>query len=77
MPFSALQSPDEEGEDYEPSVAPSNFAEDGWWRAETHPRSWGESPEAAFSLAEVRALLKQAIDALPPNQRQVITLRDV
>jgi RNA polymerase sigma-70 factor (ECF subfamily) len=77
LPFSALLSADEEAEEFEPAVAPSAFAEDGWWRDETHPQAWRESPEAAFSSAEVSALLKQAIEALPPNQRQVITLRDV
>ena len=77
VPFSALLPADDDVSDNEPAVPATAFAEDGWWRAETHPHEWAQSPEAAFSSAETRALLQQAIDALPSNQRQVITLRDV
>jgi RNA polymerase sigma-70 factor (ECF subfamily) len=41
------------------------------------PKSWGESPEERLISRETRALIEQAISALPPGQRQVITLRDV
>lgn len=37
----------------------------------------GPSPEAAFLSGEARAQLRAAIDALPPNQRMVITMRDL
>jgi len=77
VPFSALQPEGENLGDDEPAVPATAFAADGWWREETHPREWAQSPEAAFSSAEMRARLQQAIDALPVNQRQVITLRDV
>ncbi len=79
--FSALsRTPDDEAEAFEPTVDPSNFADDGWWRRETHPHSWAsspDSPDAAYLSAEMRMCAQQAIDALPPNQRQVITFRDV
>ena len=78
MPFSAFErSPNEEVESFEPAVAPACFAADGWWLAETHPSAWGDSPDAAYLSTEMRECAQMAIDALPPNQRQVITFRDV
>ena len=41
------------------------------------PQSWGESPEDRLLSQETRAHLQQAIEALPPAQQEVITLRDV
>jgi RNA polymerase sigma-70 factor (ECF subfamily) len=41
------------------------------------PQNWHETPEEWFLSHETRALVQQAIDALPPNQRIVITMRDV
>lgn len=41
------------------------------------PQNWRETPEERFLSQETRALVQQAIDALPPNQRIVITMRDV
>lgn len=41
------------------------------------PRSWGSSPEEQLLQRETLALAAQAIAALPPAQREVITLRDV
>jgi RNA polymerase sigma-70 factor (ECF subfamily) len=38
---------------------------------------WGHAPDERVERAEVRALLDAAIDALPPSQRAVVTLRDV
>ena len=79
--FSDLsQTPDAEAEGFEPTVDPACFADDGWWRAETHPHSWGDShdsPDAAYLSAEMRECAQKAIEALPPNQRQVITFRDI
>lgn len=37
----------------------------------------GLSPEARLLTQETRAALRVAIDALPPNQRLVITMRDI
>ena len=78
--FSDLSHAGDDANEFEPTVDPTCFADDGWWRDETHPHSWAdahESPDVAYLSAEMRARAQQAIDALPPNQRQVITFRDV
>jgi RNA polymerase sigma-70 factor (ECF subfamily) len=41
------------------------------------PKDWGGSPEDRLLSAEVRTEIQRAIDALPPGQREVITLCDV
>ena len=66
LPFSALQDP------AEPAVEPDRFSASGEWAAPPEP--W---PEAALLAAETRERLAEAIAALPPTQRAVITLRDV
>jgi RNA polymerase sigma-70 factor (ECF subfamily) len=78
MPFAAFSQAD--GDDGEPAVAPERFlpAGDEWaghWVS--YPRNWRETPEERFLSQETRALVQQAIDTLPLNQRLVITLRDV
>jgi RNA polymerase sigma-70 factor (ECF subfamily) len=62
-PFSALES--------EASVDPGRFVE-GQWSAP--PESW---PEERLLGAETLRVIGDAIEALPPSQRAVITLRDV
>ena len=80
IPFSAAW--DSATEPDGPSVPPERFmAYDtpeepkGWWASP--PASWGESPEQRMLAAETRAYVADAIAALPPSQREVITLRDV
>jgi RNA polymerase sigma-70 factor (ECF subfamily) len=79
IPFSALWDP--AVEPAEPSVDPDRFLDahhPQWpnhWR--TPPQSWGESPEERLLSKETQAYIEQAIDALPPSQREVITLRDI
>jgi RNA polymerase sigma-70 factor, ECF subfamily len=78
MPFAAFSQAD--ADNGEPAVAPERFlpAGDEWaghWVS--YPQNWRETPEERFLSHETRALVQQAIDALPPNQRLVITLRDV
>jgi RNA polymerase sigma-70 factor, ECF subfamily len=78
MPFAAFSQAD--ADDGEPAVAPERFlpAGDEWaghWVS--YPQNSRETPEERFLSHETRALVQQAIDALPPNQRIVITLRDV
>lgn len=41
------------------------------------PRSWDEIPEEHLLSQETRDVIRRAIESLPPNQREVITLRDV
>ena len=78
IPFSALFDP--QADPGEPAVDPSQFNENdpewpGGWV--TQPGDWGKTPEQSLLSREFRALLQSAIDALPPNQKEVITLRDV
>jgi RNA polymerase sigma-70 factor (ECF subfamily) len=74
VPFSDIQ-PDE------PAVDPARFlpADDPDWPRHwlVHPASWAEIPEEQFLSQETRAQIDQAIAALPANQREVITLRDI
>jgi RNA polymerase sigma-70 factor (ECF subfamily) len=78
IPFAAFSQADVD--DGEPAVAPERFlpAGDEWaghWVS--YPQNWRELPEEEFLSHETRALVQQAIAALPLNQRMVITLRDV
>jgi RNA polymerase sigma-70 factor, ECF subfamily len=75
LPFSALQDP---GLAQEPAVEPERFlpsddpVEPGAWAAPPAPL-----PEQALLARETLAVVEAAIEALPPAQRAVITLRDV
>lgn len=77
IPFSALARPPA-GE--EAAVDPERFLSPGaewaghWARP---PARWDDMPEDAFLNQETRHEVETAIAALPPNQRAVITLRDV
>ena len=76
VPFSSLVTEAEEDEG--PSVEPERFQGDdhrwaGHWCAP--PRAWGG--EERMLARETRELIRAAIDALPPAQRTVISLRDV
>jgi RNA polymerase sigma-70 factor, ECF subfamily len=43
----------------------------------SYPRNWNELPEDRLLSRETLARIQAAIAALPPSQREVITLRDV
>ncbi len=62
-----------------PAVEPERFLEHGpatgHWAS--RPASWEGLPESTFLAQETLALIRQAIDLLPTNQREVITLRDI
>jgi RNA polymerase sigma-70 factor (ECF subfamily) len=75
VPLSALGEP-EDG----PSVDPDRFFDPdhrwgGHWAAP--PRRWDEIPEERLLARETLGWVQDAIEGLPPAQRQVITLRDV
>jgi RNA polymerase sigma-70 factor, ECF subfamily len=75
VPFSSLAGDDE---DDEAIVDPSRFHPPGsnWtghWQGTRAP----SAPEERLLAAEARDRIDAAIESLPPNQRAVITLRDV
>ncbi len=70
VPFSSLER---EGEG-EPAVDPDRFISEGFWASP--PRPW-EMPDERLLSKETRERVAQAIEALPPMQRTVISLRDV
>jgi RNA polymerase sigma-70 factor, ECF subfamily len=74
VPFSALQSADADAA--EPTVDPAEFDPDSgrWLRS---PQSWERAPEEQVLTQETRACIQRAVDALPANQRAVISLRDI
>jgi RNA polymerase sigma-70 factor (ECF subfamily) len=77
LPFSALQRPDLVPE---PAVEPTRFRapDDAAWPGHwsSPPQPWN-APEERLLGAEATRVVERAIEALPPAQRAVITLRDV
>jgi RNA polymerase sigma-70 factor (ECF subfamily) len=78
IPFSSLEDSDN---DYtEHAVDPEQFLpadhqRSGHWVS--FPSNWQEMPEERLLSQETRAHLEKAINALPPNQREIIILRDI
>ena len=78
IPFSSLADMQDDAD--EPAVEldrflPSDEAWAGGWV--TAPVRWEESPEERLLSQETRSRIQQAIDDLSPNQREIITLRDI
>jgi RNA polymerase sigma-70 factor (ECF subfamily) len=79
IPFSALAEAGED--DGEPTVDPQRFLPPdhpkwpGHWVS--FPQSWEDIPEDRLLSLETRGRIQQAIQALSPSQREVITLRDI
>ena len=74
VPFSSIGDPEE------PAVDPDRFRDaadqyPGGWRE--FPQPWEGDPEERLLAGEARALILDTIEQLPPNQRAVITLRDI
>lgn len=75
LPFSALEQPGtvpEAAVDPERFLPPDHERWPGHWSAKPEP--W---PEDRLLAAEARTLVEEAIEALPPAQRAVISLRDI
>jgi RNA polymerase sigma-70 factor, ECF subfamily len=77
VPFSSLTAV---SADSRPSVDRDRFQgpSDRWpghWTSA--PTSWSSIPEDRLLSQEMLELVRQALGRLPPNQREVITLRDV
>jgi RNA polymerase sigma-70 factor (ECF subfamily) len=80
IPFSALGSEDTEPEERAVEADRFNSSVHQWpghWVPVTRPQRWDNIPEEQLVSQETQAKLKAAIEALPPHQREVITLRDV
>lgn len=78
LPFSALEPAPDDAESALPADRFLPADHPRWphhWAAP--PKDWGGSPEDRLLSAEVRTEIQRAIDALPPGQREVITLCDV
>ncbi len=78
LPFSAVF--DAARDPFEPAVDPDRFRgpDDRWphnWAAP--PQPWDEVPEQRLESRETLQRLGQAIESLPPAQREVLTMRDV
>jgi RNA polymerase sigma-70 factor (ECF subfamily) len=77
VPFSSFAAADQEAD--EPAVDPSRFHDSG--RNAGHWTSmvqcWDDLPEESLLSDETRGRVRAAIEALPTNQRTVITLRDI
>ncbi len=79
VPFAGVGANDVGGP--EAAVSPERFhpadhpTEPGHWTSP--PRDIGTSPEGRLLAREAGERVQQAIDALPPNQRIVLTLRDI
>lgn len=77
LPFSAFR---EVEEDDEPAVDPDRFRPAGseyagGWKS--FPADWTAIPEERLLAAETIAVVRNAIRAMAPGQREVITLRDI
>lgn len=77
IPFSVLARPPDDGP--APAVEPERFYQPG----EEYPGYWAsppahwDLPESTFLSGEAMAEIERAVAVLPPNQRAVITLRDI
>lgn len=75
IPFSSAAGSDPDA----PSVDPDRFFPDGHPQADgwaLGPTPW-PSPEQSLLAGEERDVILRAIEALPPAQREVITMRDL
>ncbi len=77
--YNRLESLD--GLDESPAVSPERFASPDPGRSPGHwiqrPHNWDDLPEKRLLSRETLTVIQAAIDRLPPNQREVIVLRDV
>jgi RNA polymerase sigma-70 factor (ECF subfamily) len=75
VPFASLSGPDEpawDPADFRPADAPEW---PGHWAS--IPSDWSTLPEDRVLSSETFGVIREAVDALPPMQAQVIRLRDV
>jgi RNA polymerase sigma-70 factor (ECF subfamily) len=78
IPFSSLE--DIDTDHAERAVDPDRFLPvDHQWSGHwvSFPSNWKEMPEERLLSQETRARIHLAIEAVPPNQREIIILRDI
>ncbi len=79
VPFASVFDPDRDPQGA--LVDPNRFEPSDHPLVPVHwaspPEAWRGSPEQRLAASETRAALSEALDALPPAQREVVTLRDV
>ncbi len=76
VPFSSLFDPGPDEPAVDPDrFLPSGYAWTGGWAG--FPRAWDGIPEDRLVSNETMGVVARAIEALPPGQRAVITMRDV
>ena len=78
IPFSSLADIDSDHAEH--AVNPDCFLPvDHQWSGHwvSFPSNWEEMPEDRLLSRETRARINRAIEALPPNQREIIALRDI
>jgi RNA polymerase sigma-70 factor, ECF subfamily len=78
IPFSSAAGALEDGSG--PAVDPERFGvpgDPGYGHWAAPPTPWDDEPEAKLESRETLGVVRAAIDALPPAQREVITLRDL
>lgn len=67
---------DSEAEAAEDAVDPSSFSARGFW-SRTPARWHGDTPEALLSRQQITTVIEAELEALPPGQRAVLTMRDL
>ena len=78
IPFSSAAGALDEGAG--PAVDPERFGtvgDPGYGQWSAPPTPWNDEPEASLESQETLAAVRAAVEALPPAQREVITLRDL
>ena len=78
IPFSSLADIDIDNSEH--AVNPDRFLPaDHQWSGHwiSFPSNWQEMPEERLLSQETRARINLAIEAVPPNQREIIILRDI
>lgn len=78
IPFSSAAGALEDGAG--PAVEPERFGvvgDPGYGKWAAPPTPWNDEPEASLESQETLAAVRAAVEALPPAQREVITLRDL
>ena len=78
IPFSTLDDSDTDHAEHavdSDRFSPVDHQWPGHWVS--FPSNWEEMPEDRMLSQETYACINRAIEALPPNQREIITLRDI